>query len=154
MKETGVLLNELTPEAVAAIVAVAGPDARCPLVAVEIRHLGGAFRNGSNGPDAVGARDAMYSVFLLGVLMPPVAEMVPAALVGITGALAEYTSGHTFVNFHGSPTSVEDRARPWPLETYNRLLEIKRRYDPTDAFRFGHSLSAPTVARSESPIHA
>jgi hypothetical protein len=88
----------------------------------------------------VGARDAAYCVFFLGILMPPVAEMVPRALAGAIAAMAPHSIGRSLVNLHGTPSSAEDRARPWPGETYARLLELKREFDPEDTFRFAHAL--------------
>jgi hypothetical protein len=55
--------------------------------------------------------------------------------------MAPYSTGRTFVNMHGAPSSVEDRARPWEKATYDRLVQTKESIDPTNTFRFGHSLT-------------
>jgi FAD binding domain-containing protein/berberine-like enzyme len=142
-KEAGALLSDLTSEAIEDILSVAGPQANCPLLLVELRHMGGALSRTSPVPDAVGARDAAYSLFMLGVLMPPIADMVPTALATALTTLSPHTTGRTFVNFHGTPSTVENRSRPWSTDVYERLVDIKRQYDPQDTFRFGHSLSEP-----------
>jgi FAD/FMN-containing dehydrogenase len=139
-RECGLQLDELTPEAVDAVLSVAGPGADCPLLMVELRHLGGALARVPEGMTAVGARSAGYLVFFLGVLMPPIADAVPGALLAAEAELAPYTNGHTFVNMHGEPTSSEDRARPWTNETCARLRRIKAEADPTNLFRFAHTL--------------
>jgi FAD/FMN-containing dehydrogenase len=140
VKESGLLMDDFTPDAVEALVRLAGPEARTPLVMVEIRHLGGALR-GPSTSDAVGARSAAYSLFFLGVLMPPVAEMVPQALAGAVATMAPHSNGRSFVNMHGTPSSARNRALPWPEETYRRLLRLKHQVDPEDTFRFAHSLT-------------
>jgi hypothetical protein len=139
VRESCLLLDELTPRAVDALLSVAGPGADCPLLMVELRHLGGALARRPEGETAVGARDAGYLLFL-GVLMPSIADQVPGALGAAQAELAPYATGHTFVNLHGEPTSAEDRARPWTSETYARLRQVKAAVDPSNLFRFAHSL--------------
>jgi FAD/FMN-containing dehydrogenase len=141
VKETVVLVDDLTPEAVEALITLAGPAASTPLLMVEIRHHGGALGRAPSVPDAVGLRDAGYSFFLLGVLMPPVAELVPAALADAAAVLAPHANGRSYINWHGTPSTAEDRARPWPAETYARLLQLKREVDAEGTFRFAHSLT-------------
>lgn len=141
VKETCALLNDLTRDSVEGILSVAGPNVNSPLLMVELRHLGGALGRRPQVPDSVGARDAAYSVFLLGVLVPPLADLVPDALAAAVATLSSHTTGHTFVNMHGTPSSLEDRARPWANDVYKQLVRIKREVDPGDVFRFGHSLS-------------
>jgi len=51
--------DDLSPDAVAGIVAMAGPAAHTPLLMVEIRQLGGALGKSPAIPDAVGARDVL-----------------------------------------------------------------------------------------------
>jgi hypothetical protein len=99
--EAGGLLRDLTPEAIQALLSVAGPEAQSPLLMVEVRHLGGALGRSPRRPDSVGARDATYSVFLLGALMPPIAAMVPGALAGGLARMAPFTTGRSFVNLAG-----------------------------------------------------
>jgi hypothetical protein len=141
VKETVVLVDDLTPEAVEALITLAGPAASTPLLMVEIRHHGGALGRAPSVPDAVGLRDAGYSFFLLGVLMPPVAELVPGALADAAAVLAPHANGRSYINWHGTPSTAEDRARPWPAETYARLLQLKREVDAEGTFRFAHSLT-------------
>jgi FAD/FMN-containing dehydrogenase len=139
--ETSALLSDLTPEAVAALMSAAGPGVQSPLLMVELRQLGGALARTPDPPDAVGPRHASYCLFLIGALIPPVAEMVPGALTAAIAELAPYATGQTFVNLHGRPSSADDRARPWAAETYARLRQVKQAYDPSDVFRFAHPLT-------------
>jgi FAD/FMN-containing dehydrogenase len=139
--ETSALFSDLTPQAVAALMSVAGPGVDTPLLMVELRQLGGALARTPGPPDAVGPRDVGYCLFLIGALIPPVGEMVPGALTAAIAELAPYTTGQTFVNLHGTPSSAGDRARPWAAETHARLRQVKQAYDPTDLFRFAHPLT-------------
>jgi FAD/FMN-containing dehydrogenase len=137
-EEGGVLLRELGPQTIETILAQAGPDTESPLLLVEVRLLGGALARG--GSDAVGGRDAAYSLFAVGVLMPPIAEAVPPAIQQIVAAMAPWSAG-TMVNFHGVPGDDADRARAWPVPTYERLQRAKASYDPANLLRFGHAVS-------------
>lgn len=149
VSETSAQLHDLTPEAADALMAVAGPGVQSPLMMVELRQLGGMLARRPAVPDAVGARGAGYCLFLLGVLMPPFAGLVPGELAAATAAMAPFANGHTFVNLHGTPGSAADRARPWPPETYQRLLRVREAYDPSGIFQFGHSLTGPEQALRE-----
>ncbi|HEX4470640.1 MAG TPA: FAD-binding oxidoreductase [Nocardioides sp.] len=137
-EEGGVLLRELGPDTLEAILAEAGPEAQCPLLLVEVRLMGGALA--SDRSDAVGGRDAAYSLFAVGALMPPIAEAVPGALRRVIAAVEPWSTGGTMVNFHGVPGDDADRARPWSAPTYERLQRAKASYDPDNLLRFGHAL--------------
>jgi FAD/FMN-containing dehydrogenase len=140
-EEGGTLLRELAPDTIGAILDHAGPEATsCPLLLVEVRLLGGALARG--GTDAVSGRDAAYSLFAVGALMPPIAEAVPGAIRGVVGAMAPWSTGGTMVNFHGVPGDDADRARAWSAPTYQRLQRAKASYDPANLLRFGHAVPA------------
>lgn len=135
--EGSLTLRELGPDAVQAALAVAGPGVDSPFLMFEIRRMGGALGRAQT-PDAVGVRDAAYSVFMVGIAMPGLAEAIPGALVAAEAEFAPYATGQSFVNIAGVSSSEEQRAKPWPAETYRRLLEVKGTYDPDDRFGFVH----------------
>ena len=137
-EEGGVLLRELTPETIEAILEHAGPDTQCPLLLVELRLLGGALSRVR--PDAVGGRDAAYAMFAVGALMPPIADAVLPAVRAIVAAMGPWSTGGSMVNFHGIPGDAADRARPWPAPTFERLQRAKASYDPANLLRFGHAV--------------
>jgi len=140
-EEAGMVLRELAPETVAAVLEQAGPDSQCPLLLVEMRLLGGALAHERD--DAVGGRDAAYTLFGVGALMPPIADAVPGAIARLMEAGAPWSTGGTMVNFHGVPGDDADRARPWPHPTFERLQRARATYDPANLFRFGHAVPAP-----------
>ncbi len=139
-EEGGMLLRELGPDTIEAILGQAGPDTSCPLLLVEVRLMGGALAR--ERVDAVGGRDAAYALFAVGALMPPIADAVPGAVKDLLAATAPWSTGGTMVNFHGVPGDASDRARPWPAPTFQRLQAAKATYDPANLLRFGHAIPA------------
>ena len=138
--DRGALLRELSPDAIQALLAIAGPDADTPLTMVQLTHLGGALAAEPPVPNAVGHRDAAFAVYIVGALAPPVAAKVPPAVEGAIATLRPYSSGGTFVNFHGAPGDAADRARPWPPDMYARLRRAKATYEPGNVFAYGHAI--------------
>lgn len=140
--ERGALLRSLDDATLDALLAAAGPASSTPALLVEVRQLGGALGRPGPHPDAVGCRDAEFSLFVVGVLAPPVADVVPAALDALMTSLTPHTA-RSFVNFHGLVRSDDDRAECWSPETYQRLQQVKAAHDPGNTFRFGHAVALP-----------
>ncbi|HET6826960.1 MAG TPA: FAD-binding oxidoreductase [Amnibacterium sp.] len=151
-EQAGVLLKEFGEDAQAALLEVAGPGVHTPLLLIELRQMGGALGRPSAVRDAVSGRDAAWCVSALGVPMPPIAELVPAAVEGVLNALRPWATGFTMVNFHGRPGDATDRARAWPPEAYEAITRAKRRYDPDNLMRFGHAVLLPTGEPVEPAI--
>jgi FAD/FMN-containing dehydrogenase len=141
-KEMCTLLDELTEDAIAALLGQAGPDAQCPLVMVQLRHLGGALDTAPEVANAVTGRGARFSLSAIGMLAPQVAELVPGAMAALSDAMAPHSTGRTMVNLHGTPGDDADRARAWDEQTYARLCRARATYDPAGLFRFGHAVGA------------
>ncbi len=145
--ERGALFRELTVEAVQALLETAGPGAESPPHMVEVRQLGGAVARAPRIPNAVGGRDAAYSLLVLAP--PPPQDM--EALVRPLGervidAVRPWTTGGSLLNFQGAATAPEQVAAVWPTDVHRRLRELKAVYDPAGMFRFGHSLGVPDSA--------
>jgi FAD/FMN-containing dehydrogenase len=139
--EGSLLLRELPDDAVATMLQLAGPGSDTPLLAVALRHLGGALSRPAPVADAICARDAEYLLQTVGILAGPHAAGVPAATAAAQVAMAPWSTGRTMVNLHGSPGDAADRARCWTPETHERLRRVKGRYDPADLLRFGHAVA-------------
>jgi FAD/FMN-containing dehydrogenase len=151
-EQAGVLLKEFGEEAQAALLEVAGPGVRTPLLLIELRQMGGALGRPSRVRDAVSGRDAAWCVSALGVPVPPIAELVPAAVEQVLDALRPWATGYTMVNFHGRPGDATDRARAWPPDAYQAISRAKRRYDPDNMMRFGHAVLLPSGEPVEPAI--
>jgi len=145
-RESCALLHDLTPDAIGAFLAQVGPEVPdCPLLLVEIRHMGGALARPARLEDAICARDADYFLETVGVLAaPPAAEAIEAATGALHTAMAPYGTGHTMVNIHGAPGDEADRARAWTPEVYDRLCKDKSTYDPSNLLSFGHTVASHT----------
>jgi hypothetical protein len=129
INEDHALLREVTPEAVDAILAAAGPEAGSPQVIVELRLLGGAMAREPRHGSAFCHRDAAYSLAVIGVLAPPVAEVVPQHAAALVAALAPWSTGGQMPNFAPS----HDPARPsrcYDADTLHRLKALAARHDP------------------------
>jgi hypothetical protein len=136
--DSGCLLGELPAEAVDALLAVAGPGVETPLLAVELRQLGGALAVRPEVPDAVSGRDAAFSLFAIGMLAPPVAEQVPDAVRAAVAALAPWRSGVQYGFAAG-----QDLTDAWAPDVLARLRQVTRDRDPDGLFRAAQQLPLP-----------
>jgi hypothetical protein len=139
--QRGSLLSELPHQAVDALLAVAGPDVRSPLMAAELRQMGGALRRGPVAGNAVAGRDAAYSLNAVGLLAPDTLQAGPAAVDAVIRAARPWSTGGTLVNLHGRPGDETDRARAWDAPTYRRLAELAQRLDPAGLLRHEHAIA-------------
>ena len=118
-----VMLDALEPETVAALVEAAGPGSNSPLLAVEMRQLGGAL---AEAPEDAGALATVDGAFALGFVGVPMdvnaAQAVRAHQAGLREAMAQWTSERSYLNF---AESVVDTAAGFDAEAYRRLQEIK-----------------------------
>ena len=138
--ERGLLLRDLTPATVDALLAVAGPGSGAPVLGVELRHLGGALARPAAVPNAVAGRGAAFSLLVLGVATPALADVLPRVGDAVAEAVAPWRAEGALVNFLGDATTPEQVRAAWSPEVLARLLEVKRRHDPADVFRFGHAI--------------
>lgn len=144
VREGGMLLKGFGPGLEEALLALAGPESTAPLLLTEIRLMGGALSTpltgAGAGTDCVGGRDAGLSFFTVGIMAPPVAHLVPAAIQAARDALQPYGTGGTAVNLHGHLSSPELAAAAWPEEVRARLGSAKAELDPQNLFRHGHAI--------------
>jgi hypothetical protein len=134
--ERSALLTTLSVEAVDAFLAVTSPAHELPILVAELRLLGGALGRAPRVPDAVGGRDAAAAYTVIGVLAPPVAAAVPAALETALAALGPWSTGGCLMNFAGVPDDVSSERirRAFPDATLDRLAALRRRTDPAGVF--------------------
>ena len=134
----GMNLADVTPETIDALVAVAGPGSGSPLLSVELRQLGGALAVDAPGQGAVGAIDAGFAYFGVGMAVTP--EM-RAAVEGhgatVKEALASWAAERHYFNFADRPQSGESL---YPPDTYRGLQWVKTAYDPDELFRASHPI--------------
>ncbi|MEU1725956.1 FAD-binding oxidoreductase [Nonomuraea sp. NPDC005692] len=102
-----------------------------PLVAMQVRHLGGALARPGGG--AGGALAEPYLLYLLGAgISPELGQAVRAKQDAVVAALGDRVSGRKPYTFL-SPG--ERAAQAFPEPALARLREIKRSRDPQGVFR-------------------
>ena len=131
----GGMLELLTDEAIDTFVAAVVGS---PLVASEIRHLGGAVARPKAEHGALAAFAAPYLAFAVGMIPFPEARTpVAQAIHAFMTALEPWQAGHTYMNF------AEGRRDPltlWTEAAHRRLKRIKAQVDPENVIRSNHPL--------------
>ncbi|MEJ1112321.1 MULTISPECIES: FAD-binding oxidoreductase [unclassified Kribbella] len=136
--DRGMLLSDLDADFATAFLDIAGPDQQLPLVAIEIRLLGGAMHRDVPEGSAVGGRGGAYSLVLIGVPDPSLFEKVlPAAADGVLAPLSRWISAEHTVNFAGAFALPGSYEGSWPADTFSRLAEVRTTYDPDRVFPYG-----------------
>src|SRR4051812_33970637 len=133
------LLRDLTRAGIEKVVEAGGAESHSPLLSIEFRHLGGALGRVEPGSGATASLDGEFAMFAVGMAMDPVmSAAVRAYLPVVKQALARYDSGREYLNFAEHRT---DPRRLWPVDTYNRLRQVKGERDPLDIFRANHQIA-------------
>jgi FAD/FMN-containing dehydrogenase len=136
----GQMLGELTPAAIDAFVAAAGPGSGSPLVSAEIRHLGGALRRAKPGNGALATFDSSFLTFGIGMVFGEESYRANRAqLDRLADAFAPYDTGRQYLNFTEDHT---DPARFYTEGAYAKLRQVKAMYDPGNLFRANHPIPA------------
>lgn len=136
--DQGVLLRDIDAGFASAFLEVVGPDQQVPLVAAEIRHLGGAAHRDVPEGSAVGGRGGAYSLVMIGVPDPGLFETVlPATAGGVLDRLSAWVSPETTVNFAAGFSLPGSYEAAWPSDTFARLADVRASYDPQKLFPYG-----------------
>lgn len=120
------------------------PATEVPFV-LEVRHLGGALGRAPRVPNAVGHRDAQYLVRVMSPLPNGEPVAVARAVHDKAFAAVEPRSLGRFLSFAYGALTAEEVRSGYEARDYTRLIELKRRYDPANLFRFGHNIPPASV---------
>jgi FAD/FMN-containing dehydrogenase len=121
------------------------------LAVAQLRVLGGAMARVSPEETAFAHRDRRLMVALGAVYER--AEEMPLHQAWVTDfATALGTDAGVYVNFLGDEGEARVR-EAYPGTTFDRLAEIKRRYDPTNLFRLNQNITPPPMNPHLSVIH-
>jgi FAD/FMN-containing dehydrogenase len=136
------MFAELPKEAVDAFVALTGPDSDCPLVSVEIRHLGGAMDREPDAPNAVATRGLPFVLFAFGAGGPDQEELMRGHLARVIDGLAPWADDRKMANFLSADEAVtpDGLRAAFGAERYDRLAGIKKAFDPQNAFCANHNI--------------
>jgi hypothetical protein len=150
----GLMLDDLTPEAIAAATAIMGPES--PMLSLEFRHAGGELARSAPGNGVLDRLDASYLMFAVGIAPTPEAKAaVEHDVARIQRALARWDSGRMYLNFAEQPRSGRSL---FGEDGYARLRRLKTEIDPDNVFHSNHQVEpadrragrvAPTRAADE-----
>ena len=127
--------NELTTEVVEAVAAL-GMEKPSRKSLFSLRILGGAMSRIPEDATAYGNRDALYNLSIDTTWDDPADdERMIAWTREAWSKVHELTGGGVYLNFAGLGEDNDDLARGAYGRNYERLREVKRKYDPDNLFR-------------------
>jgi FAD/FMN-containing dehydrogenase len=133
------LMDELTDEAIDTLVEMTA-EPTSPLAQILIQPLGGAISDVPAGETPLPFRDAKWVYHALTIWTP---ELAPHEThIDWTKALANAMAPHTRPGVYLNFVAVEDteRVRSSYGPSYDRLVAVKDRYDPTNLFRLNQNI--------------
>jgi hypothetical protein len=134
----GTMLDDLPAEAIEAILDAAGPESESSLLSVEVRHMGGELARSSPEKGAVGALQAGFAFFAVGMApTPELAVVTEEHVQAVLRAIAPWEAERTYFNF---TERRADGRTLWGELTYRRLRELKARYDAAELFFAAHPI--------------
>jgi FAD/FMN-containing dehydrogenase len=111
---------------------------KCPMPdgQMGILHLGGALNEHEADDGAVGNRDARYALGALGMWEPgePGAESFPRWVRDAWDRFRAFSTGGSYINLQTADEG-DERIRATYGSNYDRLVEVKERYDPGNLLR-------------------
>jgi len=134
----GTLLVGLPADIVDEIVRLAKPDARSPLLGVELRHLGAELGYARPGNGALPALPASHLLVATGAVPDQqAADAIHARVKALKSAVWRWSARRTYLNFTGAS---QDPACLWRPRAYDRLRHIKAAVDPENLIRANHTI--------------
>jgi FAD/FMN-containing dehydrogenase len=131
-------LHELNDEVIETVID-AIDRAESPLNMVQIRPLGGAMSRVAAGETAFAHRDKEFLIAVIGISLDAAdAPSLDAWVEAAWQKVAPYGDG-VYVNFLVDEGDARIR-EAYPPATYERLVEVKRRYDPENVFRLNQNI--------------
>ena len=117
-------------------------DANVNRGSILIEAVHGAATRVPAGATAVGFRDASFNVSALGIWQDPAADEAGIAWARATAAVvAAYSlQGGGYLNYMQSDEPLERVRAAFGTDTFDRLREVKRRYDPDNVLRFNQNI--------------
>jgi FAD/FMN-containing dehydrogenase len=117
--------------------------AECPIPEAEIGflHLGGALNEHEGDDGTVGNRDARFALGVNGMWEPeePEADSFQRWVRDAWTRVRPFSTGATYINFQTADEDQE-RIRATYGANFDRLVQIKQRYDPDNLFRANRNI--------------
>jgi hypothetical protein len=137
------LISELPDEAIDAFVGAVGPDAGSPLLLAELRHIGGALGRAGTNAGALAKLDADFLMFSIGLPMTPeLGQAIDGYLDHLDETMAPWQAEGGYFNFAERSCGIDAIL---PRDTHERLLEVKRRWDPEGLISANHELTVAPI---------
>jgi FAD/FMN-containing dehydrogenase len=119
--------------------------AECPVPDAEIGflHIGGALNERAEDDGAVGNREARWVTGVLGMWPPdePNADRFREWVRMGGDKVRPFTTGRTYINFQTADEG-DGRIRATYGANFDRLVAVKRKYDPRNLFRVNRNVAA------------
>ena len=104
-----------------------------------LEHMGGAIRRLSNSDTAFNQRDADYNFVAWSCWEHPAENDKHIAWArGLSQAMEPFKTGGVYLNYLGEEGA--DRVKAAYGDTYDRLVALKKKYDPTNFFRLNQNI--------------
>lgn len=126
-------------------------QASSPYSLIQFRGLGGAYARVPAGATAFAHRDQRFFFAIIGLWLDPGVDAAPHQ--AWTAALWEnvrHEGRGVYVNFL-EEEGAQRVQEAYPPATYARLAAIKRKYDPTNVFRFNQNVPPDDGAQRLTP---
>jgi len=138
----GHFLGELTPATLTSLVAAAAAPDAVGQAFVMLEGIVGAARVEPAGGAAFGQRAARWNASALSMWESPEDDEIA---IGWSRRVAEILApssltGGGYVNYSPVDESAERVVAAYGAERWERLVAVKRRHDPGNAFRFNHNI--------------
>jgi len=117
--------------------------AKCPIPEAQVGflHLGGALNERDGDDGAVGNRDARFAVGVNGMWEPgePEADTFRQWVRDAWEQVRPFSTGGNYINFQTADED-EERVRATYGVNFDRLVEVKKRFDPDNLFRVNRNI--------------
>ena len=136
------LLGDLSADAIATLVDLAGAGSGTPLTTLELRELGGALARSPADLSQIGRSDSKFIMNGIGMTpTPEAAKEVQSYLAYVAEATRPHQTGTTYVDFLELDGATPERVRAaYSQKDWERLVSLKDRYDPGNTFRFDRNI--------------
>jgi FAD/FMN-containing dehydrogenase len=137
-------LNNLNDEVVNAIIAI-GHDRPLPSLLMAIWHYSGAMCRVGEQESAFTGRNTPFLLSIDSIWDDPLdSERIIAWSREQIAAMQPYSSGGMYVNFPGFGEGGEAQVRSAYGANYERLVEVKTKYDPNNLFQINQNIKPRT----------
>jgi hypothetical protein len=143
-------LADLGDEALATLIEYGSAANRpVPVTVTEVRHAGGAIARGDVQSSAYSQRSAPHILELIGMAPTPEAQAAfRQYTVQMKQALQPHSTGGVYLNFLEGEEALANARDGFSAEAYQRLQELKAKYDPDNRFSHSYDLTTADLTRN------